>query len=179
MSDAGERLELLVSAARIRRRVRELARQLDEDYRGRSLTLVIVLKGAIIFAADLMRWVTVPLAIEFVSASSYRDAARSSGEVMLAGAERVAITGRDVLLIEDILDTGLTCRTILDRLARERPASLALCTLLRKDIPGRTEPEAAYVGFDIPDRFVVGYGMDYAERYRNLRDIHALSFDKR
>jgi hypoxanthine phosphoribosyltransferase len=137
----------------------------------------VVLKGATIFAADLMRRIGLPFTIDFVAAASYGDGARSSGQVALSGLDGLDLAGRHVLVVEDILDTGRTSAAILDRLRLGGPASLALCTLLRKPAAAALELPVAYAGFDIPDDFVVGYGMDYAERYRNLRGIHRLILD--
>jgi hypoxanthine phosphoribosyltransferase len=163
----------LISAAQIRRRVAALAREIDADYRGRTLTLVVVLKGAAIFAADLVRQLTIPIGIEFVTASSYGREVRSSGQVRLATPETLDLAGRDVLVIEDIVDSGLTYHRLLETLGQFAPASLALCTLLKKQV-ARPTVEIRYTGFDIPNLFVIGYGMDYAERYRNLPDIRVL-----
>jgi len=137
--------------------------------------LVVVLKGAAIFAADLMRRLTVPVRVEFVTAASYGAEARSSGRVDLTPPKTLDLAGHDVLVVEDIIDSGLTCRTLLADLRRREPARLALCTLLHKEV-GRSAVDIRYTGFDIPDKFVVGYGMDYAERYRNLPDIRVLAF---
>jgi hypoxanthine phosphoribosyltransferase len=136
-----------------------------------------VLKGACVFAADLMRQIETPFTIDFIAAASYGASTRSSGTVALDGLDRLDLAGRDVLLIEDILDTGRTSGVLLDRLWLQDPASLALCTLLRKPAAAALDLPVAFVGFDIPDDFVVGYGMDYAERYRNLRGIHRLVFE--
>ncbi|HEX3535847.1 MAG TPA: hypoxanthine phosphoribosyltransferase [Stellaceae bacterium] len=170
-------LRPLISERRLRRRVRELARRIDHDYPDKPLTLIVVLKGAAIFAADLMRELTVPFALEFVGASSYRNNMRSSGEVALGNTDAIGIAGRDVLVVEDILDTGLTSTALLDRLRRRGPASLALCALLDKRNGRAAGLPVAYAGFTIPDEFVVGYGMDYAERYRNLRGVYLLRFE--
>ena len=169
-----EKLALLISERRIRTRIAALGRSIDADYRGRPLSLVVVLKGACIFAADLMRRITIPLAIDFITASSYGDATQSSGQVALGGLDELDLGGRDALIIEDILDTGLTSAATLDALRRQQPASLALCVLLRKPAAAALDLPVAYVGFDIPDDFVVGYGMDYAGHYRNLRAIYRL-----
>jgi hypoxanthine phosphoribosyltransferase len=174
---AGERLKPLISERRIRRAVAELARRIDADCHGKRLTLVVVLKGAAVFAADLMRALTIPFRLEFVTASSYRERTRSSGRVALGALDAIDIAGRDVLVVEDILDTGLTSTALIERLARSRPASLALCALLDKRNGRAPELPVAYAGITIPDEFVVGYGMDYAERYRNLRGVYTLSFD--
>ncbi len=171
----GERLRLLISQRWLQERIVDLARQIDADYHGRTLSLIAVLKGSFIFAADLMRQIGVPTTIDFVGAASYGASARSSGTVALSGFERLDLRGRDVLVIEDILDTGRTLSVILDRLAQDAPASLALCTLLRKPAGAALDLPVPYVGFDIPNEFVVGYGLDYAEHYRNLRGIYRLS----
>jgi len=172
-----ERLELLIPELRIRARVAALAREIDVDYRGKKLSLLVVLKGASIFAADLMRWITIPFTIDFVAAASYGEGTRSSGKVALSGLDGLDLAGRHVLVVEDILDTGRTSAAILDGLRSREPASLALCTLLRKPTAAALDLPVGYAGFDVPDDFVVGYGMDYAERYRNLRGVHRLIFD--
>jgi hypoxanthine phosphoribosyltransferase len=172
-----ERLELLIPERRIRARVIALARQLDADYRGKRLSLVVALKGACIFAADLMRQIETPCTLDFITAASYGAAARSSGTVALRGLDRLDLAGGDVLVLEDILDTGRTSAALLEALRRQAPASLALCSLLRKPAAAAIDLPAVFVGFDISDEFVVGYGMDYAERYRNLRDLHRLVFE--
>ena len=172
-----ERLQLLISEPQIRSRVAELGREIDAAYTGKSLTLVVVLKGAAIFAGDLMRQLETPLTLDFIWAASYGSTTRSSGEVVLSGLDRLDLAGRDVLLVEDILDTGRTSATAIAVLQRQGARSLALCALLRKPGAAVLDLPAAYVGFDIPDEFVVGYGMDYAERYRNLPGIHRLIFD--
>jgi hypoxanthine phosphoribosyltransferase len=172
-----ERLEPLISERRIRARTAALARRIDTDYRGRQLSLVVVLKGATIFAADLVRQITIPVTLDFIAASSYGAATRSSGEVALRGLDGLDIGGRDVLVVEDILDTGRTVTAILDRLRQQGPASLALCALLRKQPDRALDLPVGYAGFDIPDDFVVGWGMDYAERYRNLRGVYRLILD--
>jgi hypoxanthine phosphoribosyltransferase len=135
----------------------------------------VVLKGAAVFAADLARRLTIPVQIEFVRAASYGAATQSAGNVAVDGDAALDIAGREVLLVEDIVDTGLTTRALLDRLHTLGPARLDLCALLHK--PSRTVAPVAirYKGFEIPDRFVVGYGMDYAERYRNLPNVCVLT----
>jgi hypoxanthine phosphoribosyltransferase len=174
MPNSVERLETVISERRIRSRVAALARRIEADYRGKELGLVVVLKGAAIFAADLVRRLAIPCTIDFIAAASYGASTRSSGNVMLAGIDALAIEDRHVLVVEDILDTGRTIAAILDRVRRRGAASVALCTLLRKPAAAALDLPVAYIGFDIPEDFVVGYGMDYAERYRNLRAIHRL-----
>jgi hypoxanthine phosphoribosyltransferase len=172
-----ERLEPLISERRIRARTTALARRIDDDYRGRQLCLVVVLKGAAIFAADLMRQLAVPCTVDFIAAASYGGDTRSSGSVALSGLDRLAIAGRHVLVVEDILDTGQTLTVVLDTLRKNGPASLAICVLLRKPAGAGLDLPVRYVGFDIRADFVVGWGLDYAERYRNLRGIYRLILD--
>jgi len=172
-----ERLELLIPERRIRARVAALAREIDVDYRGKKLSLLVVLKGASIFAADLMREIEIPFTIDFIGAASYGEGIRSSSQVVLRGLDTLDLAGRDILIIEDILDTGRTSTALLDRLRQHGPASLALCVLLRKPAAAALDLPIGYIGFDIPEDFVVGYGMDYAERYRNLRGVHRLILD--
>jgi hypoxanthine phosphoribosyltransferase len=169
-----ERLEPLISERRIRARTAALARRIDADHRGRELSLLVVLKGALIFAADLIRHLTIPFTLDFVAASSYGAGTQSSGTVALAGLDGLEIGGRQVLIIEDILDTGRTCTAIIERLRERQPAGIALCALLRKPAAGALDLPVAYMGFEIADDFVVGWGMDYAERYRNLRGVYRL-----
>jgi hypoxanthine phosphoribosyltransferase len=171
-----ETLRPLISARRIKKRVAELAGEIAADHRGAPLTLVIVLKGATVFAADLMRQIAVPFVIDFVRASSYGAAARSSGSVVLSDEARLDITGHHVIVVEDIVDTGLTITALVAALRQLEPASLDVCALLHKHVAGAQPVEIRYKGFDIPDRFVVGYGMDYAERYRNLPGVYRLTF---
>lgn len=173
------RLEPLISERRIRSRVADIAERIDSDYRGEPLSLVVVLKGAYVFAADLVRRIEMPCTVDFVTATSYGRATRSSGRVTIRGIDRLEVVGRRVLVIEDILDTGLTGAAIFEQLAPCKPADIMFCTLLRKPGAISRELPVLYAGFDIPNDFVVGYGMDYAERYRNLRDIRRLIFDSR
>jgi hypoxanthine phosphoribosyltransferase len=169
-----ETLRPLISARRIKKRVAELARQIAEDHRGAPLTLVIVLKGATVFAADLMRQIGIPFVIDFVRASSYGQTARSSGTVVLSEDKHLDIAGHHVIVVEDIVDTGLTISTLIAALQQLGPASLDVCTLLHKHVAGAQPVAIRYKGFDIPDAFVVGYGMDYAERHRNLPGVYRL-----
>jgi hypoxanthine phosphoribosyltransferase len=166
-----ERLEPLISAEQIHRRVSELARQIEEDHRGAPLTLIVVLKGATVFAADLMRQIGIPFVIDFISASSYRDSTRSSGTVLIKDKSGLELRGHHVILVEDIVDTGLTINAILAELRGLGPESLDVCALLHKRVAGARPVEIRYRGFEAPDVFVVGYGMDYAERHRNLPGI--------
>jgi hypoxanthine phosphoribosyltransferase len=148
MADAEERLELMISARRIRARVAALARRIEDDYRGSDLALVIVLKGAAIFAADLMRQIAIPFTVDYIAASSYGAATRSSGRVALRGVEELQLAGRDALVIDDILDSGLTATAVLAALQIRQPASLALLPLLRKAGVVREALPVPQVGFD-------------------------------
>lgn len=167
--EAGEaRIPCLVSAEIIDTRVRELARQISVDYAGKQPVVVGILKGAWVFMADLVRHLTIPVRCDFVRLSSYGDCASSSGEVKLRLDVSLPLEGQDVLLVEDIVDTGITIPWLLEHLRKQQPASVRLCVLLDKPARRGTAVSIDYVGFTIPDHFVVGYGIDYAERYREL-----------
>ena len=172
-----ETIEPLISVRRIKKRVAQLARQIEHDHRGAPLTLVVVLKGAAVFAADLMRQIGIPFVIDFVRASSYGKAAASSGTVVLGDEARLDIAGHHVIVVEDIVDTGLTINALLAALRRLAPASLEVCALLYKPAAAVRPVDIRYKGFDIPNDFVVGYGMDYAERYRSLPGVYRLSLE--
>jgi len=165
---------VLISEEEVQRRVRELGRQITNDYAGRNLLLLGVLKGAVVFLVDLARAIDLPLQIDFMAVSSYGVSTKSSGVVRILKDLDSAVDGRDILVVEDIIDTGLTLKYILENLAMRNPASVKVCALLVKE---KSRPEgigADYVGFHIPNRFVVGYGLDYAELYRNLPYIGIL-----
>lgn len=169
-----DRLEVLLSREQVAERVLELADTISRDYEGKNLLLICVLKGAVIFAADLIRHMRIPLELDFVAASSYQGQS-SSGDVKLSRGPSGTLRGKDILIIEDIIDTGLTCRSLIDHFAEHKASSLRLCTLLDKPSERRNESvQPDYVGFTIPDKFVVGYGLDYEEKYRELRDICVL-----
>jgi hypoxanthine phosphoribosyltransferase len=155
----------------VRRRVQELGRTIAGDYVGREPVLVTVLRGGALFLADLIRAIDLPLQTHFMAISRYGDAEESLGRVQILLDLEVDITGRDVLLVEDIVDTGLTSRYLMSVLRARSPASVELCTLLDKSVRRIAPLTPRYVGFDCPDRFVVGYGLDFQERYRNLPDI--------
>ena len=169
-------LSLLLSCEAIAARVNELAIQISRDYAGKDLVLVGVLKGALVFLADLMRALEIPVQVEFVRLASYGKGTTSAGQVRVVLDVEASITGRHVLIVEDILDTGLTLGVLLERLRAHEPASLKLCVLLSKRIRRAYEITPDYKGFDVPDGFVVGYGIDYGERYRHLPAIYTLSF---
>jgi len=155
----------------VRRRVEEVGRTIAGDYAGREPVLVTVLKGGAMFLADLVRAIDLPLETHFMAISRYGDAEESLGRVQILLDLEADLTGRDVMLVEDIVDTGLTSRYLLSTLRAREPASLELCTLLDKSVRRIAPLVPRYVGFDCPDRFVVGYGLDFQERYRNLPDI--------
>ncbi|MCL6611831.1 MAG: hypoxanthine phosphoribosyltransferase [Peptococcaceae bacterium] len=166
--------EILISEDRIAAKVKELGERISEDYRGKDVLMVGILKGAVVFMADLIRHVNVPLAIDFMAVSSYGKSSESSGVVQILKDLDQSIEGRHVIVVEDIVDSGLTLRYMLDNLSTRKPASLKICTLLDKPSRRKADVTPDYNGFVIPDRFVVGYGLDYAENYRNLRDIAVL-----
>src|SRR5437879_4424670 len=166
--------EVLVSAEEIAAKVREIGARLATDYQGKDLVLVSILKGALPFLADLMRATQIPLALDFLEVSSYGAETESSGVVRILKDLAQPIEGRDVVVVEDILDTGHTLSYVLEHLRGQRPASLRLCVLLDKPARRVIPVEIDYRGFEIPDKFVVGYGLDYAERYRNLPFVGVL-----
>jgi len=166
----------LISADAIQRRVREMAEVISKDYQNleRPLILLSVLKGSVCFATDLGRNLTVPINFDYVAVSSYGAETQSSGHVQLLKDLTMDVTGRDVLMVEDIIDTGLTTSFLFEHVQRHRPKSLKLCVLLNKEERRITPVPIAYKGFDIPNHFVVGYGLDYDELYRNLTAVHIL-----
>jgi hypoxanthine phosphoribosyltransferase len=169
----GRTIPSLISAAEIAARVAELGRTITEDYRGVSgeLELIGVLKGSVFFLADLCRQIDLPLRIDFIGIASYGDETQSSGVVQITSDLSRPIEGKHVIVVEDIIDTGLTAAYLLDNLATRHPASLKLCSLLHKPDRSVRDVTIDYLGFTIPNKFVVGYGLDYAQRYRNLAYI--------
>jgi hypoxanthine phosphoribosyltransferase len=165
---------IILSEERLRERVHELGEEISRDYAGRSILLVAVLRGAALFIADLSREISVPVELDFMAVSSYGSSTKSSGVVRILKDLDEQIEGRDVLVVEDILDTGLTLKYLLKNLASRKPASLEIVTLLNKEGKQRVPISCKYVGFTVPDEFVVGYGLDFAERYRNLPYIGVL-----
>jgi hypoxanthine phosphoribosyltransferase len=170
----GDIEEILIGPEQLSARVSELGRELAADYKDKDLLLVGVLKGAVMFMVDLARQISLPLEIDFMAISSYGASTESSGVVRILKDLDESVTGKHVVIVEDIIDTGLTLRYILRNLATRHPASVRVCGLLLKSKGRAEEPQCDYVGFRIPDRFVVGYGLDYAERYRNLPYIGVL-----
>ncbi len=166
--------EVLVDEATLQARIAELGAEVTRDYRGRDLFLVGVLKGAIFFMADLMRHIDLPCEVDFMAISSYGDRVDSSGIVRILKDLDVSIEGRNVLIVEDIVDSGLTLSYLMRNLEARQPASLEVCALLTKPERRTNEVECRYVGFEIPNRFVIGYGLDFGEWYRNLPYVGVL-----
>lgn len=165
---------VIISEEQIAERVRELGAAISRDYAGETVLLVAVLRGAALFIADLSRAVDVPVELDFMAVSSYGSSTKSSGVVRILKDLDEQIEGRHVLVVEDILDTGLTLKYLLKNLASRKPASLEVVTLLSKEGKQRVPISCKYIGFSVPDEFVVGYGLDFAERYRNLPYIGVL-----
>ena len=164
----------VIVATELQRRVGELAQAIRQDYAARPPLLVCVLKGAIFFLADLMRHIDIPVEVDFMAVASYGSATDSSGVVRILKDLDMPIEGRDVLIVEDIVDSGLTLQYLLRNLAGRNPRSLEVCALLVKPDRQKVDLRTKYVGFEIPNRFAIGYGLDYAERYRNLPYVAAL-----
>jgi len=164
---------ILITDHMLERRVKEMARQVQRDFRGRELVVVSLLNGTVMFLADLIRHLSMPLRLDFIGVSSYRSGTKS-GELVFTKDLRLDVKGRDVLLVDDILDTGRTMSRVLERLRRLQPRRIKVCVLLDKPARREERVKSDYVGFVIPDYFVVGYGLDYAERYRNLPFVGVL-----
>jgi len=167
--------KVLLPAEVIARRVAELGAQISREYAGKDLLLVGILKGSVLFLSDLTRCIGIPHAVDFIAAASYGAGTTSSGNVRILKDLNEDVAGKHVLIIEDIYDTGRTLRTVIDLVARRKPAGLKVCSLLVKNRPHEAEVRVDYPGFEIPDEFVVGYGLDYNEHYRNLPMIGVLS----
>jgi hypoxanthine phosphoribosyltransferase len=171
----GEKLKVLIRRAAIQKRVREVAHQITEDFAGQRVHLIGVLKGACIFLSDLVREINLNTSIDFIAVSSYGKNKESSGQVRLIKDLDSSIEGLNVIVVEDILDTGITLTYLLRVLEQRKPKSLRIAALLDKPSRRIKDVKADYVGFKIPNDFVVGYGLDYAERYRNLKDVCVLT----
>ena len=173
-----ETIRELVSEEEVEKRVCELGRQISEDYAGRQVHLICVLKGGVFFMCELAKRITVPVSMDFMSVSSYGDGTASSGVVKIAKDLDESLEGKDVLIVEDIIDSGRTLSYLIQILEKRGPKSLKLCTLLDKP-ERRVKPVTVdYVGFNIPDEFVVGYGLDYAQKYRNLDYVGVVHFEE-
>lgn len=167
--------EILIPSDRLQTRIAELAADISRDYAGRDLLVIGVLKGAIFFIADLVRQLSIPCEIDFMAVASYGSSTHSSGVVRILKDLDASIVGRDVLVVEDVIDSGLTLSYLMKNLASRQPATLEICTLLTKPGHRRLSINTRYVGFDLPDVFVVGYGLDFDERFRQLPYIGALA----
>lgn len=170
----GEIKEILLEEQAIQDRVAEIGKTLTADFRDRSPLFVCILRGAAVFHADLVRHIELPLQVDYLAVSSYGSSTKSSGQVRFTKDLEESIEGRDVILVEDIVDTGLTLRYLLDNLSNRQPASLHVCTFLSKPSRRKIEVPVDYQGFEVPDRFVVGYGLDFNQKYRNLPYVAAL-----
>ncbi len=166
--------EVLITAGEIESRIDELAEKITDDYKGKDLLLVGILRGAVIFIGDLVRKIAIPLEIDFMAVSSYGSSTKTSGVVRILKDLDVDIKGKDVLIVEDIIDSGLTLKYLIRNLLSRKPASLKICTLLRKDVERKAPIGIDYCGFEVPDEFIVGYGLDFNEKYRNLEEIRFL-----
>jgi hypoxanthine phosphoribosyltransferase len=171
----GDVSKVLITSEQITEKVREMGERITQDYAGERLLLVGVLRGAVVVMGDLMRCINLPCEIDFMDISSYGSGTSSSGVVRILKDLEEDITGRHVLLVEDIVDTGLTLSYLVRSLLARKPASLEICALLTKPTRRRAELDVKYLGFEVPDEFVVGYGLDYAGAYRNLPDICILN----
>ncbi len=167
-------LEIIISSEQINTRVREMAELISKDYSGKRPLLIGVLKGAVIFLSDLIRYLTITVEIDFIAVSSYGNSTASSGVVRILKDLEQSIQGKDVLIVEDIVDTGLTLNYLVDNLGSRQPYSLKVVTLLDKPDRRKVVLEPDYCGFTIPDRFVIGYGLDYGEDFRQLADLRVL-----
>lgn len=169
--------EVLISAAELEHKVAELGARISSDYAGKDLVMVGILRGAVVFIADLLRHLTIPCEIDFMAVSSYGSSRDSSGVVRILKDLDDAITGRDVLIVEDIVDSGLTLNYLTRNLQARDPASIEVCSLLTKPDRRRVKVPIRYTGFEIPNEFVVGYGLDFGQRYRNLDHVALLPED--
>ena len=171
----GDLTEILIKEEQIHGRLAELCRRIEADYAGKDLLLVGVLKGAVMVMADLARELRHPIAMDWMAVSSYGSGTQSSGVVRILKDLDTDLHGRNVLIVEDIIDSGLTLSWLIANLKSRQPESVEICALLRKPDAARVEIDVKYLGFDIPNQFVVGYGLDYAEKYRNLRSVAVLA----
>jgi len=166
--------KVLISQTEIENKIRQLGKQITIDYKDKSPVLISILKGGVIFVSDLMRQIDLDLEIEFLGVESYGDSTRTSGVVQITKDCKIDLSGKDILIIEDIIDTGLSLRYIIDLLEKKNPNSINVCVFLDKADARKVEIDTKYCCFNIPDEFVVGYGLDYAEKYRNLPYIGTL-----
>lgn len=163
-----EKISVLISNEELQKRIKELAKQIDKDYEGKSIHLICILKGSVFFTCALAEQLTLPVTMDFIQVSSYGSGTDSSGKIQIKKDLEESIEGRDVLVIEDIIDSGNTLSYLLPELKKRKPASICLCTLLDKPERRTADVTVEYTGFEVPDKFVVGFGLDYAQKYRNL-----------
>ena len=173
-----ERVKVLLTEEEVDKRIRELGEQISKDYEGEEIHLVCVLRGSVFFPCELAKRITVPVSIDFMSASSYGSDTISSGKIKIVKDLEDSLMEKNVIVVEDIVDTGRTLSYLLKMLSERKPKSLRLCTLLDKPDRRVAEVDVDYTGFQIPDEFVVGYGLDYAQKYRNLPYIGIVEFDE-
>ena len=171
-----EKISVLISENDVDAKIAEIGRQISEEYAGKQVHLICILKGSVFFTCELAKRITVPVSMDFMSVSSYGDGTSSSGIVKIAKDLDETIEGKDIIVIEDIIDSGRTLSYLLEILAKRNPSSMKLCTLLDKPDRRVKDVKVDYVGFEIPDEFVVGYGLDYAQKYRNLPYIGIVEF---
>ena len=171
-----EKIKVLLSEEEVDSRIKQIAAKVSKDYAGKEIHLICVLKGGVFFTCELAKRITVPVSLDFMSVSSYGNSTSSSGKITIKKDLEQSIQGVDCLLIEDIIDTGYTLSMLKPMLLERKPGSFKICTLLNKPDRREVEMEADYTGFSIPDEFVVGYGLDYAQKYRNLPFVGTLEF---
>ena len=165
----------LISQARLQKKVKELARKISRDYKGKKLVLIGILKGAFVFMSDLLREISIPVELDFIQVSSYGASTASSGVIKIKKDIDLPIVGKDVLLVEDIIDYGYTLDYLLDFIKQKKPKSVKVCVMLDKPARRRVKVPIAYKGFDVPDKFIIGYGLDLAEKLRNLPYVACLT----
>ena len=173
----GERIDIMLDEEEVNEKIKELGKKISHDYAGKEVYMVCILKGASFFACELAKRITVPVYLDFMSVSSYGNEAKSSGVVKIIKDLDAPLEGRNVIIVEDIIDTGNTLSYLVDTLRQRNPESIALCTLLDKPDRRVTDISVDYTGFQIPDEFVVGYGLDYGQKYRNLPYIGVVEFN--
>ena len=168
MSIKMDEIKVLIDEQTVQNRIKELAEQIKKDYQGKEITLICILKGSVFFTVDLAKKIDSDVKLEFIRVSSYGEGTCSSGEIKMKLDLKDSIQGKDVIVVEDIIDTGRTLKYLVEYLELKKPNSIKLCTLLNKQERRVCEVKVDYIGFDIPDEFVIGYGLDYDEKYRNL-----------
>lgn len=171
-------IETLISREEVESRIKELAKLIETDYKEKDLICVALLKGSVIFLSDLIKEITLPLQIDFMNVSSYGSETTSSGNVKVIKDTDIDVRGKDVLIVEDIIDTGITLEYVIGMFKTKGVASVKTCTLLSKPERRKIDVKVDYIGFEVPDKFVIGYGLDYAQKYRNLPYIGAVVFEE-